>query len=48
MNQSKRKEILRLHKLWLEGDKDGKRADLSGADLTEADLTIPIKNYEPK
>lgn len=32
------KEILRLHKLWLDLDKKGIRADLRGADLSEADL----------
>ncbi len=31
-------EILRLHKLWLDGDKDGVMADLCGADLRDADL----------
>jgi hypothetical protein len=32
------KEILRLHKLWLENNPEGERADLSGADLRVADL----------
>ena len=31
-------EILKLHKLWLEKHPDGKRADLSDADLSGADL----------
>ena len=31
-------EILRLHKLWLEGDPSGVRADLRDADLRGADL----------
>ena len=39
MNQSEIDEVLRLHKLWLEGHKDGKRANLSGADLLRADLS---------
>ena len=39
------KEILRLHRLWLRGEADGKQADLlilelSGADLSGADLLI--------
>jgi hypothetical protein len=33
------KEILRLHQLWLEGDHEGERANLTGADLTKAYLT---------
>ena len=32
------KEVLRLHELWINGDKDGRRADLSGANLRYADL----------
>jgi hypothetical protein len=32
------KETLRLHQLWLEGDPDGRKADLSEADLYGADL----------
>jgi len=39
MNQNKLEEILRLHKLWLADDKDGKQADLRGSDLTNANLT---------
>ena len=43
MNQSKIDEVLRLHKLWLKGHEDGKRAKFSeanlfGANLREADL----------
>jgi uncharacterized protein YjbI with pentapeptide repeats len=33
------KEILRLHGMWLRGEQDGKRADLSGAVLSGADLS---------
>ena len=32
------KEILKLHKLWLDNDPQGRRADLHGADLHGADL----------
>lgn len=32
------KEVLRLHELWINDDKDGRRANLSGADLRCADL----------
>ena len=32
------KEVLELHKKWLEGKKDGKRADLSNEDLSDVDL----------
>ena len=32
------KEILKLHKLWLDNDPQGRRADLCGADLCGADL----------
>lgn len=32
-------EILRLHKLWLEGVAGGVKADLKGADLTDVNLT---------
>ena len=32
------KEVLRLHELWINDDKDGRRANLSGADLRGADL----------
>lgn len=33
------KEVLRLHELWINDDKDGRRANLSGADLRGADLS---------
>ena len=32
------KEVLRLHERWINDDKDGRRADLSGACLRAADL----------
>ena len=32
------KRILELHKIWLNGDKEGVRANLRGADLRGADL----------
>ena len=32
-------EILKLHKAWINGEKHGKRADLSRADLSGADLS---------
>lgn len=32
------KKALRLHGLWMRGDRDGKCADLSGADLSRAYL----------
>ena len=32
------KEVLRLHELWINDDKDGRRAYLSGANLSGADL----------
>lgn len=40
MDTKELKIILDQHKLWLEsGKKEGKRADLSEANLTEADLS---------
>lgn len=33
------KEVLRLHELWINDDKDGRRADLGGAYLRCADLS---------
>ena len=33
------KEVLELHKKWLEGSKDGKKADLSGENLSNIDLS---------
>lgn len=38
MSREELNEILELHKKWMEGDKEGKRADLSYADLKGADL----------
>ena len=38
MEQKKLDEILRLHKMWLNGEEEGKRANLRGADLRDADL----------
>ena len=38
MEQSKLKEILEQHRLWIDG-KGGKRANLCGANLTDANLT---------
>jgi hypothetical protein len=35
----KLKEILRLHKLWLKSEPEGKRADLRGANLSGMDLS---------
>ncbi len=37
MNKDELKSILEQHRLWVEGN-GGKRADLRGADLREADL----------
>lgn len=39
MEQEKLKEILDLHKKWLNGEPDGVRADLSNANLSNADLS---------
>ena len=33
------KEVLELHKKWLEGEKSGKKADLSYEDLSNTDLS---------
>ena len=38
ITQEELTEILRLHKLWLEDNPDGVRAELVGADLSGADL----------
>ena len=38
MEASKLKEILEKHKMWLNGEEGGERANLRGADLREADL----------
>ena len=37
--QGELNEILRKHKLWLDNDPSGARADLTGADLRGANLT---------
>jgi uncharacterized protein YjbI with pentapeptide repeats len=39
MKQEELNEHLRLHKLWLEGNSEGRRANLSGADLGRAYLS---------
>ena len=39
MNE-KIKNILKKHKDWLEGESDGERADLRGANLQDADLRV--------
>ena len=38
MERNKLKEILELHKKWLNGDADGRRANLQDADLQDMDL----------
>lgn len=38
MENEKLKEILKLHKMWLNDEEGGKRANLSRADLSNADL----------
>ena len=38
MTKEELREVLRLHKLWLDGDKNGERADLRWDDLQGADL----------
>ena len=38
MEASKLKEILEKHKMWLNGEEGGEKANLSGADLRGADL----------
>ena len=40
MDQKELDKILELHKMWLNGDENGKRADLYGADLRVADLRV--------
>ena len=40
MTQTELKEIVRLHKLWLLGDKEGKKANLSSADMSFADMSF--------
>ena len=38
MTKAEIKEVLRLHRLWLQDEPSGVRADLRGADLSGADL----------
>ena len=38
MNKDVLNEILKKHKMWLDNENGGTRADLRGADLREADL----------
>ena len=45
MTQSEINKILELHKAWLNGDKNGKKANLRGADLREADLRWADLDY---
>ena len=40
MEASKLKKILEKHKMWLNGEEGGERADLSGVNLREADLRV--------
>ena len=42
MTQYELEEILKLHKMWLNGEKGGKRANLTDANLTDANLTGAI------
>lgn len=39
MKQEKLNSVLELHRKWLNGEEDGERANLSGADLRRADLS---------
>ena len=39
MTEEELKEVLKLHKKWLNNEPDGKKADLSEADLRWADLS---------
>lgn len=38
MTREEIKKVLELHKKWLNNEQSGERADLRGADLSEADL----------
>lgn len=38
MDKEKLNEIIEKHKRWLNGEKDGVRADLSGSDMSHSDL----------
>lgn len=44
MKKSKLQEILKLHSLWLEGDRAGVKADLRGCNLSGADLSLAYLN----
>ena len=39
LTEAELQEVLRLHRLWLDDDPEGVRADLHGADLSWADLS---------
>jgi len=45
MNKKELNEILELHKKWLAGKPDGKKADLQYADLQKADLQYADLRY---
>lgn len=45
MEQKKLDEILRLHKMWLNGGEEGKRADLQNANLQDANLQDASLRY---
>lgn len=38
MKQEELNEVIRLHSMWLNGEKGGKRADMRGADMRGADM----------
>jgi hypothetical protein len=42
MDDSKLQEVLRLHKLWLKSEEGGERADLSSADLMNAQISVAV------
>ena len=45
MNTEELENILRLHKMWLNGNENGVRANLGGSDLRDADLSYANLNY---
>lgn len=45
MNKEELNEVLRLHKMWLNDEEEGVRADLRGADLRGADLRGAYLSY---
>ena len=45
MTQNELNKILKLHKKWVNGEKDGRRADLSYTDLKNADLSNVDLSY---